>query len=184
VNPVQSGTNNVYTETNLAGGNYTINVYDDNGCIGTTTATIVAFDELLNATAAITNDITCTPGNDAEVTITVTSTTNDATKYEFSIDNGATWQNTGNSATPNVFSGLGIGTHDFIIRHADTGCILNASQIVVDPNTFDIVVDKTSDVICFGTNTGAVEFSITDATYTNGFDYQIFEQVTNTTVTA
>ncbi|WP_298481484.1 transposase family protein, partial [uncultured Maribacter sp.] len=25
---------------------------------------------------------------------------------------------------------------------------------------------------------------ITDATYTNGFDYQIFEQVTNTTVTA
>ncbi len=184
VNPVQTGTSTTYTETNTAGGNYTINVYDDNGCLGTATATIAPYDALLTATAAISNDITCNPGNDGEVTITVTSTASDATKYEFSIDGGTTWQNTGNSATPNVFDGLGIGTHNFIVRHVDTGCILNTSQIITDPNTFDIVVDKTSDVICFGTNTGAVNFSITDATYTNGFDYRVFEQVTNTPVTA
>ncbi|RKR14815.1 gliding motility-associated-like protein [Maribacter vaceletii] len=178
VNPVQTGTSTTYTETNTAGGNYTINVYDDNGCLGTATATIEAYDELLTATTATSNDITCTPGSDGEVTITVTSSNSDATKYEFSIDGGTTYQ------PSNIFPGLGIGTHNFIIRHVDTGCILNASQIITDPNTFDIVVDKTSDVICFGTNTGAVNFSITDATYTDGFDYRVFEQVTNTPVTA
>jgi len=39
----QDGTNNIYTETNTDGGTYIINVYDDNGCIGSTTATIIPF---------------------------------------------------------------------------------------------------------------------------------------------
>src|SRR5690606_31221271 len=41
---VQNGSNNTYIETNTAGGDYTINLYDSNGCVGTTTATIDPFD--------------------------------------------------------------------------------------------------------------------------------------------
>ncbi|MCW5514680.1 T9SS type B sorting domain-containing protein [Muriicola sp. Z0-33] len=175
---VQTGPNTVYTETDVAGGTYIINVYDDNGCIGSTTAAILPYDELLTATAAITNPISCTPGTDGEITITVTSTNNDTTRFEYSIDNGAAYQ------ASNVFAGLGIGVHDFLIRHIDTGCIITASETITDPNTFDIVINKIQDVICFGTNTGQVEFSITDAVYVAGFDYQVFEQITNIPMTA
>jgi len=175
---VQTGPNTVYTETDHSGGSYIINVYDDNGCIGSTTAIILPYDELLTATAAITNPISCNPGTDGEITITVTSTNNDTTRFEYSINNGATYQ------VSNVFGGLGIGVHDFLIRHVDTGCILTAQETITDPNTFDIVVNKIQDVICFGTNTGEVEFSITDVVYVAGFDYQVFEQITNTPMTA
>ncbi|PCJ97741.1 MAG: hypothetical protein COA50_04700, partial [Flavobacteriaceae bacterium] len=46
---VQSGSNTSYTETDVLGGTYIINVYDNGGCSGTTTATILPFDELLTA---------------------------------------------------------------------------------------------------------------------------------------
>ncbi|NAS11008.1 T9SS type B sorting domain-containing protein [Poritiphilus flavus] len=166
---VQSGPNNVYTETNVAGGTYIINVYDDNGCVGSTTAAIQSYDELLTATAAITNPISCNPGMDGEITITVTSTDNNTALFEYSIDNGANYQ------ASNVFAGLDVGVHDFLIRHINTGCIITASETILDPNTFSIVADVVSDVECFGTQTGQVTFELTDATYVGPFDWTIYD---------
>jgi len=166
---VQNGGNPVYTETNTAGGNYTINVYDDNGCLGTTTATIAPFDEITNATAAISNPISCSPGNDGEITISVTSTAGDPTRFEYSIDNGTSWQ------ASNIFSGLSAGTHNFLVRHLDTGCTVTTSETIEDPNTFTIDVNVVSDVICYGTATGEVTFELLDATYSDGFDWTVYD---------
>lgn len=165
---LQSGANDTYIETNTAGGNYTINVYDDNGCVGSTTTSIASYDELLTASAAITNDITCNPGNDGEITISAASTNNDTSRFEYSIDNGTTYQ------VSNIFGGLSAGTYNFMVRHIDTGCILETSETIEEPNTFTINVVKTSDVICFGTTTGEVTFELIDATYPGGFDWEIF----------
>lgn len=166
---VQTGANTTYIETDVAGGSYTINVYDSNGCLGSTTAIIQPYDELLTASAAITNAITCNPGMDGEITITVTSTVNDPAKFEYSIDNGATYQ------ASNVFSGLDFGVYNFLIRHVDTGCILTATETITDPNTFNIVLTKLQDVICFGTETGEVTIELTDATYIGPFDWNIYD---------
>ena len=172
---VQTGASPVYIETDFAGGSYTINVYDDNGCVGTTTALIQPYDELLTATVAITNPLSCDPGMDGEITIAVTSTNNDPTRFEYSIDNGATWQNTGTHTNPEIFTGLDAGTHNFLIRHIDTGCILTASETIADPNTFTIDVILVNDVICFGTQSGQVTFELIDATYTGPIDWEIFD---------
>ncbi|WP_019670866.1 T9SS type B sorting domain-containing protein [Eudoraea adriatica] len=166
---VQTGANTTYIETDVNGGSYTINVYDSNGCLGSTTAVILPYDELLTASAAITNAISCNPGMDGEITITVTSAVNDPAKFEYSIDNGATYQ------ASNVFSGLDLGVHNFLIRHLDTGCILTATETITDPNTFDIVLTKLQDVICFGTETGEVTIELTDATYIGPFDWNIYD---------
>ncbi len=166
---VQNGPNSTYIETNNIGGTYTINVYDDNGCFGTQTAIIESYDELLSASTTITNPITCNPGNDGEITLTVTSTDNDKTKFEYSLDNGTTYQ------TSNVFPNLGIGTHNFLIRHVDTGCMVTASQRLANPNTFTIDISKISDVVCFGTATGEITFALVDTTYPGGFDWEIFD---------
>ncbi len=166
---VQNGTNPVYTETDIAGGSYTINVYDSNGCMGTTTATIEPFDELISATANITNTVTCNPGFDGELTVNVTSTLGDSSKFEYSIDNGTTYQ------ASNVFPGLVPGAYTILIRHVDTGCVISATQTLLEPNTFTIDVVKTSDVVCYGTATGAVNFELVDATYPGGFTWTIYD---------
>ncbi|WP_405400139.1 T9SS type B sorting domain-containing protein [Maribacter sp. Asnod2-G09] len=172
---VQSGTSNVLTVTDRTGETYTINVYDDNGCSGSTTATVLPYDELTGATADVTTTVTCAPGSDGVITVTATSSASDATKYEYSIDNGSTYVPT------NVFGGLSAGNYNFLIRHTDTDCIITASAIIEEPNTFTIDVVKTSDVICFGTDTGEVTFELVDATYNTGFDWEIF-RTDNTSV--
>ncbi|MDP5230713.1 MAG: T9SS type B sorting domain-containing protein [Cellulophaga sp.] len=166
---VQDGPSNEYIETNRIGGTYSITVYDDNNCIGTTTATINAFDELLTINAAISSAITCTPGNDGEVTIAVTSTVNDATRFEFSNNNRTSWQ------PSNVFAGLSEGTHNFIVRHLDTGCELFTSINITNPNTFTVATPVTTDVVCFGTATGTATFTVADATYIGTYSWDIFD---------
>ncbi|WP_405384854.1 T9SS type B sorting domain-containing protein [Maribacter sp. LLG6340-A2] len=168
-NVVQSGASNVLTVTDRTGESYTINVYDDNGCSGSTTATVLPFDEMTGATAAVTTTVTCAPGLDGEITVTATSTASDATKYEYSIDNGASYQ------VSNVFGGLAAGTYNFLVRHVDTGCIVTASARIEEPNTFTMDVAKGSDVICYGTDTGEVTFSLIDATYGGGFDWEVYD---------
>jgi gliding motility-associated-like protein len=168
-NIVQLGASNVLTVTDRTGDTYTINVYDDNGCSGSTTATILSFDEMIDATAAVTTTPTCAPGNDGEITVMATSTASDNSKYEYSIDNGANYQ------VSNVFGGLSAGNYNFLVRHIDTGCIVTTSVRMEEPNTFTINVVKTSDVICFGTATGAVNFELVDATYPGGFTWTIYD---------
>ncbi len=165
---VQTGANTSYTETNLLGGNYTINVYDSNGCVGSVNAAIVAYDELLTATPSITNPVSCNPGLDGEITIAVTSTNSDPSRFEYSIDNGVSFQ------ASNIFSGLDVGTYNFIIRHIDTGCSITTTETLADPNTFTIGINNIQDVVCFGSSTGQVSFELIDATYPGGFDWEVW----------
>ncbi|MFC3974100.1 SprB repeat-containing protein, partial [Maribacter confluentis] len=134
-----------------------------------TTATVLPFDEMTGASAAVTTTETCAPGSEGEITVTATSTSGDDTRYEYSIDNGATYVST------NVFGGLTAGTYNFLVRHVDTGCIVTTSARIEEPNTFTIDVAKSSDVICYGTDTGEVTFSLVDATYAAGFDWEVFD---------
>ncbi|WP_306351228.1 T9SS type B sorting domain-containing protein [Flavobacterium sp. '19STA2R22 D10 B1'] len=166
-NVVQQGNNPIYIFTNTTGGSFTINVFDQNGCVGTSTATVLPYNELQSATAVVDTPITCINGGET-IHIDVVSTISNPADLEYSQDNGAIWQDS------NVFSNLAIGTHAFVIRNKVTGCIIYATHLVKDPNTFIINVTKINDVICFGTTSGAVTFGITDATYTGPFTWEIF----------
>ncbi|MBA4745292.1 MAG: T9SS type B sorting domain-containing protein [Muricauda sp.] len=165
---LQDGSNNVYVETDTNGRDIRVTVYDENGCSGYIDALINPFDEIIDAEANITNDLSCAPGGDGEITITVTSTLGDTSRFEYSDDNGSTWQDS------NVFGGLDADTHNFLIRHKDTGCMVSTSETITDPNTFDIDLNVVSNVICYGTATGEVTFELVDATYTGGFNWTIY----------
>ncbi len=165
---VQRGTLTTYVETDLAGGNYTINVYDDNGCLGTTTATIEPYDQLIDATINVT-PVSCVPGNDGGLAVTVNSTLGNTALFEYSLDNGATYQ------PSNVFSNLTAGNYLVTVRHTDTQCIITANATIEEPNTFEIEVDVQQDVVCFGTDTGEVTLQFTDATYGGSFSYTVFD---------
>ncbi len=171
---VQDGTNTVYTETNTIGGTYIINVYDDNGCTGTTTATILPFVEITDPSVTIDNSVTCNPGNDAQVSIGITLNPVTGTpNIEYSVvgtDNAYSSLN----QVSNVFGSLGIGNYEVTVTNTDTGCLVQTAFEIEDPNTFEIDA-TTVDVVCFGDD-GSVSFTINDpvSPYTNGFTWQIY----------
>ncbi|WP_418501909.1 T9SS type B sorting domain-containing protein [Flagellimonas sp.] len=165
---LQNGPNNVYIETDTNGRDIRVYVYDENGCSGYMDIIVAPFDEITDAVAAITNPLSCTPGMDGEITITVTSTAGDPSRFEYSIDNGTSWQSS------NVFGGLDAGTYNFLVRHIDTGCTVATSETITDPNTFTIDVDVVSNVVCYGTASGEVTFELLDATYAGGFNWTIY----------
>ncbi len=176
---VQSGSNPVYTETDINGGNYTINVYDDNGCIGTTTATIAPFDSLDNATVAIDAVATCATGEDITITAigSITNSTTDPANYEFRELPSGPFQASGS------FTGLSVGTHNFEVRNTVTGCIITVSHEVADPEVLDLNVVNTTDITCFGDTNGAVELNLVDGsnvTYASATAYTLYYDINNT----
>lgn len=174
---VQDGSNDSYTETNMAGGYYAIEVYDDNGCLGVANTRINPFDELLSATITVDQEISCIAGENITInafgSITDTSTPAGLANYEFRLLPAGIFD------PSNTFTNLPVGTHDFEVRNVNTNCIITVSHTVNEPNNFDIIA-TTTDVVCDGTD-GTVTFTINDPInpYTGGFDYQVFEQLTN-----
>ncbi|MGB6151269.1 MAG: T9SS type B sorting domain-containing protein, partial [Pricia sp.] len=163
----------VYTETNFAGGNYTINVYDDNGCVGTTTATIAPFDELLPATITVDQAISCVAGENITInafgSITDSSTPAGLANYEFRQLPSGTF------AASNTFTNLPVGNHNFEVRNVNTNCVVSVSHTVNEANNFEITA-TTVNVECHGTD-GSVTFAINDPVnpYSGGFTYRIFD---------
>lgn len=176
---VQSGANNIYTETNTAGGSYTINVYDSNGCFATINETINPFDELLSASAAVDVVATCVTGEDITITATgsITNSTTTPANYEFRLLSAGAFQPSGS------FTGLAVGTHNFEVRNTVTGCIIATSHEVVDPEVLNLIVVNTTNITCFGDSNGTVELDLQDAggvTYASATNYTLYFDVNNT----
>ncbi|MGN7513433.1 MAG: T9SS type B sorting domain-containing protein [Allomuricauda sp.] len=176
---VQSGSNPVYVETDTNGGSYTINVYDDNGCMGSTTAVIAPFDSLDNATVAIDAVATCVSGEDITITAigSITNSTTDPANYEFRELPSGTFQPSG------TFTGLSVGIHNFEIRNIITGCIITISHEVADPEVLDLNILSTTDITCYGDTNGAVQLNLVDGsnvTYASATTYTLYYDINNT----
>lgn len=162
---VQFGASNVYTEGNLLGGTYTVNVYDNKGCMGTapTTITIVPFIALDKINVAVNNAITCT--NLEDITVSVSSIGGTPTNLQYAlVDVSATIVFTSN--TTGVFTGLNIGNYLITVENLDTGCSIQDVRYVSNPNTFDLTINNIVDVTCFGGTNGSANVTIVDRTIT------------------
>jgi gliding motility-associated-like protein/uncharacterized repeat protein (TIGR01451 family) len=108
--------------TNLGGGTYNIVVKDANGiCKANSTATLVAPVVPPTPTGTPNSTSSCALSNG---TITVTSPL--GANFEYSINNGSTWQ------TSTVFSNLAAGNYAIIARTIGTTCTGVSSAITVE----------------------------------------------------
>lgn len=167
---LQNGTDSGYIFTDTAGGDVMVRVFDENGCLGEQLINLPAYDALGTPNVIIDDIISCSNlGEDISIDIssTITDYTNNPGNYEFRM------LPTGAFQTSNQFTDLQSGNYTFTVRNIATGCEVTATHSIADPNTFDLTVDKLSDAICFG-DTGSITLSISDATYTGGFTWQIF----------
>uniref|UniRef100_UPI00141DF8E3 T9SS type B sorting domain-containing protein n=1 Tax=Yeosuana marina TaxID=1565536 RepID=UPI00141DF8E3 len=178
---VQFSNNNVYTESDLLGGTYTINVYDDNGCSGTTTATIAPYIQLDTINVTIDNDITCT--NDEDITVSVSSIGGTPTNLEYTLEDFAAILPTQTNTT-GIFTALPIGNYIITVTNLDTGCSLQKVHYISDPNTFDLTIDSVVDVTCFNDSDGSVNVTFIDRVPTPTdeagiFDYTVTDALSN-----
>ncbi|MGO4920697.1 T9SS type B sorting domain-containing protein [Maribacter spongiicola] len=170
-NILQNSSSLTYTHTNGAGGDIIVRVYDNEGCSVEHIVTIDPYDTFVDATISVDRELDCVNSGEnitIDVNSTVTNTTANLANYEFRILPSATYQ-TGD----NVFTNLAIGTYTIGIKNITTGCEITRTHIVEDPNTFDIEVNKLSDVVCFGTD-GAIQITFTDAIYAGDFNWGVF----------
>ena len=176
--PVQDGTNTTYIETNTLGGNYTINVFDSAGCIGTTTASIAPFVRISAAIVTNTVPVTCNPGDDAQIQIGVTVDPSSATpNLEYtvvSIDPGYN-QTITSTNNPETFTGLGSGNYRIRITNLDTGCVINTVHTVNEPLEMEVLATKLSDEECLNNGIDDGSFGITISDYAGTYSYQVFD---------
>ncbi|NVN19457.1 T9SS type B sorting domain-containing protein [Muricauda sp. HICW] len=168
-NVVQDGNNNRLIISNRTGGVYTINVYDNTGCVGTTTATIQQFDELQDATINVDYDISCANGGET-ITITAQGLLSDSTTgphdYEFEEIS------TGNTNAVGTFTGLQVGLHSFRVTNTDTGCSMVVTHNVEEIEQFQINMFEDAPVVCAGDD-AQYRFELTGG-YSGGFTWTVF----------
>ena len=158
---VQRGANNVYTEADLAGGTYTVTVYDSKGCQGSTAAPIVIapFISLDKVNVTVNRAITCNNSEDITVSATTTGGTPAVLNYTVAGTGGNVYNQT---KTTGIFTGLTVGDYVITVTNPTTGCSSTSVHYVNAPNTFELKAIKTSDVKCYGSNEGAVQLTIVD----------------------
>ncbi|WP_141402353.1 T9SS type B sorting domain-containing protein [Sediminicola luteus] len=175
---IYDGPNNTVNIADLNGGIYTVNVYDDNGCLGTTTVTVNPFIELTIDPVVLTAPISCA-GSDAEATLSFTQAIPGViANIEYGIEgiNGTAYPLTAQAT--GVFPGLDVGHYRAKVRYSQDGvrwCVTETTFEIEDPDTFSVDV-ATTDAVCFGAN-GSATFSIVDPIggYAGNFDWEVFD---------
>jgi|GEM_PF-1753908 len=162
----QKGDEVSFNVTNIAGGSVVVNVYDEHGCSISDTETILPYNRLDNIVAIPTNP-TCR-GGDGEIKVDATLSLgigSDILIYTLYDTAGNELDTRTASSDTHTFTGLDIGNYQIKVVNDNTGCELNTTAELTDPNTFEIDLNVTSSVVCFGSATGEIEIELVDPTY-------------------
>lgn len=108
-----------------------------------------------------TTNITCNGANNGTITVTASGGTS---PYQYSIDNGVTWQ------TSNSFVGLTTGSYSVLAKDAGGNQSTASSVSVTEPSVLSYSTSS-SNLICNGSNNGSI--SLTASGGTSPFQYSI-----------
>ncbi|MBP4141133.1 T9SS type B sorting domain-containing protein [Flavobacterium sp. P4023] len=185
---VQRGPSNSYIEVDYAGGSYTVDVYDDKNCVGSTTVaiSIPAYTKLEQINVVVTTAITC--NNPESITVTAVDALGNAIAgidYVLKTDANVILQ----TNTTGIFTGLPIGNYIITATNPLTGCTIRTDHYVNTPNTFELKLDSVVDAICFGDANGSAQVTFidrvinaTDLDQAGIFDYIVKDAAGNTVV--
>lgn len=146
--------------TNLAAGQYTVTIMDQNGCTGTVIVTVSANNAPTGSLNGLTN-VLCAGASTGSVSISALGGT---PGYQFSIDGGTTFQNTG------TFTNLPAGDYNIQIDDAN-GCPGFFSFSITEPPALTASISSQNDVTCPGGTDGA--FIVIANGGTPGYEYSV-----------
>ena len=158
---VQNSNSNVYNETDLAGGTYSVRVFDSNGCVGSSTAPIVigSFITMNDVNVNVTAPITCVSNQTIQVSVATTGGTPTALVYTLTGIDGTVFNQT---SPTGLFAGLAIGNYQITVFNPTTGCTIKDYHYVNDANTFVIKATPVNGEVCYGAADGSVDLLFVD----------------------
>jgi hypothetical protein len=127
--------------SSLTAGNYTVTVYDNNGCSSTASVTITQ-PTLLTATISSVTNVSCFGGNTGAATVTAGG---GVTPYSY------LWSSSG---TLNIENGLIAGVYTVTVTD-NQGCTATASVTITQPTLLTSAISASTNVSCFGLSDGA-----------------------------
>ena len=137
----------------LAGGSYTANATDGNGCSAEINV-IITENSTLTGSIGNTSNVSCNGGNDGMVTVMAEAGSG---SYMYALDSLA-------SQESNEFTEVIAGDHTITISDTE-GCSFILSFSITEPSiTLNLVVDNIVDASCFGVDDGSVTFHIEGGT--------------------
>ncbi|MBD3637483.1 MAG: gliding motility-associated C-terminal domain-containing protein [Crocinitomicaceae bacterium] len=144
--------------TGVPAGPFTVEVTDNNGCVGTVSGTITEPSAL--TFSSVPTDASCNGLCDGEINVTANNAT---PPYSYSADNGLTFQ------PGNVLTGLCAGNIDVVVSDAN-GCLANAVVAINEPSA--VTLSPTFvEPSCNGLSDGTITFS--GAGGTPGYTYSV-----------
>ncbi|MBP8959116.1 MAG: gliding motility-associated C-terminal domain-containing protein [Bacteroidales bacterium] len=137
--------------TDLSEGSYTVTVTDANGCTANKTETVNAPLAPLSANAVVTN-VLCYGESTGAVDITVSGGTS---PYSYLWSNGATTEDLNN---------VPVGSYTVIITDTN-GCTFISGGNITGPESGMTASVSVSNVLCNGTNTGAIDLTVSGGAF-------------------
>ncbi len=163
--PLQPGS----SFTGLGAATYNVAVYDRNGCVDSSSVTIIN-TYIISVSVDSQSNVSCFGAADGSVTVHVNGGIG---PYEYSL-NGTPFQ------PSNTFSGLSGGT--YIITGRDSkGCTESVNVTISQPTQVTVTIDSISNVSCFGAAAGSIY--ITPAGGTGPYTYLWSDNSTNEDLT-
>ncbi|MGR3810203.1 beta strand repeat-containing protein [Jiulongibacter sp. NS-SX5] len=138
--------------SSLAAGTYSVTVTDANSCTATASVTITEPTALVASINSSTN-LTCNQSGDGAIDLQVTGGT---------VGSGYTYS-WSNSATTQDLSSLAAGTYSVTVTDANS-CTTTASVTITEPALLTATVSSTTNLICYGVNTGSIELTVNGGT--------------------
>ncbi|MDP2542929.1 hypothetical protein, partial [Tenacibaculum discolor] len=138
--------NNVFN--NVSVGAHTISVGYGSSCTTDITVNVEPSQEFTAAVIGQTNP-TCIGDSDGTITVEASFPSGAPASFDYSIDGGATWVNSG--ANPFAIPGFSAGTHNIQIRPTGvaSGCdVPLASVTLSDPTAITVTAPVTKEVTC------------------------------------
>lgn len=157
---VQNDDRNTYTEFDYLGGEYTVNVFDSNGCKGTyATVTIDPYAGIADLKIDVT-PINCRDDEAIQVTAIASSGTLPTLTYTIVGTDGNTYPLT--PSANGLWSDLKVGNYKIVVTNPVTGCSIERYHIVNEPNTFKFVASNIKNLTCFTDADGAIRLTLVD----------------------
>ncbi len=170
-----TGTDHVFSITDVAGGSYYVEVVDSASCMSLSGSTAInAFDAITDITITQAKAIDCTTGDNITV-----KTLTDIANVTYNIISapagyvGSTTELVALGTSSASFTDLPTGTYEITATHPVTGCVFT-KEYTVDAEPAFTAIANNPQTTCFGVSGGSIDVSFDVSTpYTLGYDYEV-----------
>lgn len=143
--------------TNIAAGEYQVEITDANGCVGIVDATVNQPISLIAKVSEI-NNVSCFGETTGDISVDVVGGTS---PYAYQWSNNETTQN---------LERVAAGNYSFSVKDAQ-GCVSKIEAEITQPELLTLELDNTQHILCNGDDTGFLDVDVNGGVYPYSYSW-------------